>query len=363
MKSDFAKATSDRPFTLRSLGVGGLAIITLAAHVFFSRGAVRHFSVTYDEPVHVTAGFVAWKTGQMRFNGYHHPPLGELWAALPLVFTGAIVPMQDPAWIRQRWSPADQYQFADRFLYHNRVSASELITRARWMQVALTMLLIILISLVAWRVAGVEAGVLALVFASLSPTLLAHGAIVSTDLMFATWFFGLFASFLFLEKKWGVALTGVALGLCAVSKYFFWGVVPIVGAIFAYEKLVIARTIGKQGTRLSQGHGRLEIASAKRRPRNDIISLLTVLGIAFVVITVVCRPDQLDLYWLGLKSLLTRAQAGRSSFLLGEHRVDGWLIYFPYLFLVKSSLAELAALIVAVTYLSAVLLGYLENTL
>lgn len=304
-----------------------IAVSSLFAHVYFSRGPVRNFSATYDEPVHLTAGVVAWKTGQIRYNGYHHPPLGEMWAAWPTIFTSAIVPTQDPVWIRQRWSPADQYQFADRFLYHNRVDADTLLIRARWMQVALSLIFILFVFIVAWRVAGLDAGVVALAFASFSPTLLAHGAIVSTDLMFATCFFAMFASFLFLDKKWGVVLTGVSLGLCAVSKYFFWGVLPIVAAIFCYEIVVNKKKI-------------LQFPV--------LIKAAVALAISAVIIVIVCRPDQLDMYWLGLKSLFSRAQAGRSSFLLGEHRTEGWLIYFPYLFLVKSTVAELAAVVAAI---------------
>ena len=65
--------------------------------------------------------------------GASHPPLAELWGALPLLFskTPPLLPLGHSAWASQTWTPMDQYGFSDAFLYHNRVTADQLLAAGR----------------------------------------------------------------------------------------------------------------------------------------------------------------------------------------------------------------------------------------
>src|SRR4051812_2052699 len=117
-------------------GASALAVL-VAGHFYLGNLAIRDFSPTYDEPVHLTAGYSYWKTGNYRLNGNDHPPFGEMWAAIPLLLLKPVLPVQNPAWLRQSWNPVDQYSFSDTFLYHNRISADTLMTAGRRMQLVL----------------------------------------------------------------------------------------------------------------------------------------------------------------------------------------------------------------------------------
>jgi len=104
-------------------------------HVFLGKTALTSLSPTFDEPVHLTAGYIYWTMGnykrQYRFNGFDHPPFGEMWANLPLLFLKPKLPLNHPAWASQRWRHDDQYPFADEFVYKNHIPADRLIAAGR----------------------------------------------------------------------------------------------------------------------------------------------------------------------------------------------------------------------------------------
>ena len=59
-------------------------ILLLGVFAFLSFGSASRESLTYDEPIHITSGFLFWKTGV--YLDPLHPPFIRLWAALPLLF-------------------------------------------------------------------------------------------------------------------------------------------------------------------------------------------------------------------------------------------------------------------------------------
>src|SRR6266540_2067338 len=72
-------------------------------------------SQTYDEAVHLTAGFSYLTTGDYRLNP-EHPPLSKMLAALPLLFLKPHLPVEDASWAK-----GDAVYFGAIFLYLNRV--------------------------------------------------------------------------------------------------------------------------------------------------------------------------------------------------------------------------------------------------
>jgi hypothetical protein len=298
----------------------------MALHLYLGAGPIRDYSPTYDEPVHLTAGYVYWKTGNYVYNGLHHPPLGEMWAAVPLLFMNPILPVQDPTWIRQTWAPVDQYRFADRFLYHNRIPADRLMAAGRWMQLLLSCVLGILIGWVAWKKGGIVPSVTALALWASSPTFLANGTVVSTDLAFAVSFF---AFFVFLEEApyrlRAAIMAGVALGFCIASKYFSLALLPSLVMIGLWERVV-----------------------AKKRISLPLKNVFIVIAVGFFSMALVYGFSSLNIFWAGLTEIFSRSQAGRSSFFWGRHGNSGWLSYFPVVFLIKTPLPLLIALALAV---------------
>jgi len=177
------------------------ALLFVGLHLYLGGTAIRSFAPTYDEPVHLTSGYVYWTTGDYRMNGLNHPAWGEMWPALPLLFMNPQLPLSHPSWLIQRWKSNEIYQFADVFFFKNNVSPDRMMEAGRWMQLCLSVVLGLVLAWGALRVAGPKAGFWALGFWSVSPTFLSHGSLVSTDLPFAAAFFFYFLSLHF-WKKW-----------------------------------------------------------------------------------------------------------------------------------------------------------------
>lgn len=297
-------------------------LIAAGVHFWLGYSATKELAPTYDEPLHLTAGMVCLKLGAYGYNGLHHPPAAEMAAALPLLFSKAIVPVQDPSWVKQSWDAFSQYRFADRFLYKNRVTDGELMALGRRMQLSLSALLVIAIGLAGWLWKGTIAGVLSAFVAALSTSLLAHGTLVTTDFLFAASFFCVFA-FLPVRQSWlGRLFLGGMVGLSAASKFSAVGIgmAACALAVWAWWK-------------------------EKRVPLHEIKNIGPILAVAVVVVASFYRFSEVGLYIDGFQEFLRRAGGGRSSFFFGDHRTDGWLLYFPALIVMKTELPVLLVLL------------------
>lgn len=71
--------------------------------------------MTFDEGVHLTAGYDYLKTGRYTISR-DHPPLGRLLNALPLLATRAEFPTAHPAWIKQNMFDLFDVIYANRAL-------------------------------------------------------------------------------------------------------------------------------------------------------------------------------------------------------------------------------------------------------
>lgn len=134
-------------------------------------------SVTYDETLHLVSGVSHLETGDFRLAS-DHPPLASMWAALPILFVPhERVPTGDTAWKR-----ADFESIGRRWLFELN-DAQTLIVAPRLMIVAALVMTCLTIFAMTRIVFGTRAALLALFVASLSPTLLAHGRLVTADVV------------------------------------------------------------------------------------------------------------------------------------------------------------------------------------
>jgi hypothetical protein len=90
---------------------------------------------TWDEGIHLAAGYSYLQTGQFRLNP-EHPPLFKLLAALPLLLLRPELPTQHPSWAK-----ANVFDFAVQFMYGNRVDADTILFWGRPVTILLTLLL------------------------------------------------------------------------------------------------------------------------------------------------------------------------------------------------------------------------------
>jgi tetratricopeptide (TPR) repeat protein len=169
-----------------------ISFVLLAFAVVFITLEVSSFrqkSATWDEPIHLTAGYVALAEADYRVDPTH-PPFIRIWAALPLLAlrgVGADTTEIDRTPISEWLTGA--YAFAHQFLYRDH-DADQLLYAARFMVVLWGVVLGILIFCWAHEWLGFVPAVAALTFYTLEPNIAAHARLVTTDLGATCFIFG-----------------------------------------------------------------------------------------------------------------------------------------------------------------------------
>ena len=138
------------------------------AFTALSVGSYTQESATYDEPKHLTAGYVALKLHDYRLD-LESPPLVCLWAALPLMFMSDVTLDTNTV----NWLKGDNTEFYQEFLYKQN-DADRLLYRARFMIVLLGLLLGVLLFSWTRELYGLNPAVCVLALYTLEPNLLAH---------------------------------------------------------------------------------------------------------------------------------------------------------------------------------------------
>lgn len=133
-------------------------------------------SITFDEFPHLTSGLSYLETGDFRLP-IGSPPLGQAWAALPLLlFNVQWPPADDPAFL-----DSDVYGVGRRWFYDLN-NGERLLIVSRCAIVVLLLAACWITYRIACRVFDRRAGLLALALAALSPTMLAHGRLTTVDM-------------------------------------------------------------------------------------------------------------------------------------------------------------------------------------
>jgi Dolichyl-phosphate-mannose-protein mannosyltransferase len=190
-----------------SVGVAGLLLTLFALQAI---STTREESNTFDEPLHITTGYLYWsRTGERLWpeNGV----LSQAWCALPLLFNhenGAIVDGKSPQNMGE-WGQGYQ------FFYGLRNDPATMLLQARAMACLLAVALGALIFVWSSRLFGAGGGLISLFLFSFCPTFLAHGALATTDTGTALCF--LAATYFFWEFTHAASNRNLALSLLATS--------------------------------------------------------------------------------------------------------------------------------------------------
>jgi 4-amino-4-deoxy-L-arabinose transferase-like glycosyltransferase len=190
--------------------------------------SVRGQSQTWDEANHLYAGYRAWTRRDFGVNP-EPPPLVKLVAALPLLGTEWKTPQLSGGHFK-----LEAYLAGRDFLYAN--DADRMLFRARLAAASLCLLLAGLVFAAAHAMFGAGAGFLALGVLVFEPNLLAHGALVTTDVGLAAFVFATaFAYTRYLERPGAgrLAAVGIAGGLALAAKHSGLVVAPMLGLLAA----------------------------------------------------------------------------------------------------------------------------------
>jgi dolichyl-phosphate-mannose--protein O-mannosyl transferase len=190
----------------------------LAIMFFMAFFSMKGISLTMDELAHIPAGFSYLYAKDYRLNP-EHPPLAKDLAALPLLVMGLNFPKDHPSW---NSGTNNQWWFGNQFLFHSGNDPDKIMFFARIPMILLLVFLGWFVFCWARKLGGNRVGLLALTLFAFSPTFLAHGRLVTTDVAaalgatVATYFW---IKFLKNPKASNIILAGITLGIALLLNF------------------------------------------------------------------------------------------------------------------------------------------------
>jgi 4-amino-4-deoxy-L-arabinose transferase-like glycosyltransferase len=335
-----------------------LAVLIALGHAVMAVTATTEKSMTSDEIAHLTAGQAYNTFGDFRLQP-ENGNLPQRWAALPMTLMRAPLPSTS----LPSWRTADVWNYGHAFFYEQSVPVEKWLFAGRAMIAlfsAATGLLVFFQSRAAF---GWRGGFLSLVVFAFSPSFLAHGALATSDVVMTFFFFAAVSAWWrHLEHPGPVnaALSAIVFGLATVAKFSAILLLPM----FALMALIwllsqrgtdawrkglvrVARTAAVHlvvawsviwiffGLRFSPFAPALAEAAGYNHGWEWISSGLGWPGpVVFALQKWRLLPDA---FLYGFTFVLQFAKQ-RGAFLNGEHGIHGWVSFFPYTFLVKSTL-------------------------
>ena len=204
-----------------------LILFTSFLLAFFS---MKGISLTMDELAHIPAGFSYLYKNDYRLNP-EHPPLIKDLAAFPLMFLKLNFPENHPSWTT---GVNNQWWFGNQFMFKSGNNPDQIMFWARIPMIIVMLLFCLFIYFYAKKLFGEKFAILALIFAAFSPTILAHGRLVTTDIgaafgaILATYFWINFLK----NPCWrNVLFAGIVFGCVLLVKFSLILLVPFFGIL------------------------------------------------------------------------------------------------------------------------------------
>ena len=368
-----------RTQTIRAVLTGrAAAVVLLGAYALAGVTATRDKSATFDELVHMLAGHSYWLTNDYRL----HPENGNLpqrWVGLPLWVSGVTFPPLTD----EHWLTADKWELADVYFHAIGNDVEAMLLRSRIMTAVVGVAAGAMVWFWARRLFGAGGGMIALLLFCLSPTMLAHGALATSDMMTAMFFLaavGMTWAMMHRVDAWTILGGGAAIAGLLLSKVSGVFVIPMV-LIMLLIRLYAAHPLLVSGVRRATVTGwhrqlaalggawivqgllvlvlvwgafgfRFEGPNEDRPPTDtytyDFENVVPERGVGAAVLPLMRRLHVLpDAYLYGAAYVAAHA-ASRSAFLAGAYSGTGFRHFFPYAVAVKTPLPMLLILIVAV---------------
>lgn len=373
-----AKPPGAPPPRMRPWLVYAAVTSMLAWYFITSVSAVADKSTTFDELFHLTSGYSYWKFGDFRLQP-ENGNLPQRWAAIPLLFTNTRFPDLD----QDAWRQSAVSEIGEQFFYGIGNDVDAMLFRGRAMIALFGVSLGALIFFWTRSLLGLAPAFLSLGLYSFCPTMLANGALVTSDTAAALFFA---ASTLCIWRvvhrvNWQTLLVGsLVMGGLFVSKFSAFMLLPI-GLILMAIQLVSGRP-----TMITFGRKTWEV----QRPRRRLMIHLVTVAVHAIVVWIVIwafynfrydmfatntrqhnpagemvvgdqplvpwsellqKPGAVEAFIEGARDTHFLPEAylygfaytwqsaqQRRAFLNGNYSIYGWPQFFPYCLLVKTPL-------------------------
>lgn len=355
----------------------GLALLICAAAFAFMLYAALREPAIVDEAAHIPAGYAYVHELDFRLNP-EHPPLVKALAALPLLAIQPKFPTDNTAWTKD---VNGQWAMGEQFLYKSGNDADTTVAVSRIMPMLLTLLTIFFIYFWSRKLMGDAWALLPAFLFAFSPTVLAHGHYVTTDV--GAGFGVLFATYFFLKclrepSPKNIILAGLALGAAELMKFSAVLLIPYFAILTIvhfsanardlrgeYFWLTALRKVGQlvlvflaalaviyaayalftvnypQDRQVSDTREILSSFGGYAPPAGEPCGLMRCLAEADIWMAgnAVARP--MAEYFLGVLMVVQRSSGGNTAYFLGEVSKTGSHLYFPTVYLLKESLPAL----------------------
>ena len=340
------------------------AVLLLALMAVLADGAARRESVTFDEIAHIGAGVSYLQMLDMRMNE-EHPPLAKVLAAVPLLVRGVRADYSHVSWTFSGSGLFKQYLGEWIFGHWLVTRWNDPITTVFWARqpmLLLTLVLGIVLFLYGSRLGDKWGGLLCLCVYATMPVMLAYGPLVLTDIaitLFVVLTLWAFAIMCQSPSRGTVVLFGLAFGGALLSKFS-------AGLLFFCFPAFILSLRWRPAP--EQPVDKAELRAWRRLrwrslTKGILLAALTVYAVYFVLswneptdtlgflghnMAAQLLRRALMPPWVYLRGLAEFAFTTKPpAYIFGHTYPHGVWFFFPVLFLLKSTLAFLLLLVLA----------------
>ena len=366
------------------LAVPLLAGLVLVFVLALALDAARSDSLTVDEPSHLLAGHVARTTGDFRLSP-DHPPLARMFLALPLAGSPAIYDPADAASV-EGWRSGDFFKLGREWVAA-RTDGQQYFHASRFLAILLLALLVVTVGLVAGSRFGAAGGLIALWVVAFDPALLAHGHLATMDVPFALivlWVLvaadRALARPLARPRPGRLALLALLFAAATLIKFSFFALIPALVAMAVaswgqegwreiLRRLVLGALLlgsvafvaiwAAYGFRFAAARGEdaatatMHVLGDNGQPRpttpagawevilHDPATRRDRPGLAAPLLRFARTYHLLPEAYLYGAAYVAKKGLTRASYFRGEHSMEGFALYFPWAFAIKTPLPAL----------------------
>ena len=368
--------------------LASLLLLVIFILTFFT---LRDDTFTFDETAHIGAGFSYLTQKDYRLNP-EHPPLIKDLAAFPLLFLNLNFPKDHHSWIQETPPPWwAQFDFATQFLYKSGNNPDKILFWSRLPMIFVLIFLGWFLFYAVKKLFGPQVALITLFFYTFSPTFLAHGRLITTDVgaalgvVLSTYFW---LKFLKNPNKKNIFLAGIIFGISMLLKFSLITLIPFFGFITIVYALLfsdikkrffsVKKYIGKSFLigligliiviwpvyfyhTFNFPHSQQIRDTEFLMKTSSIPKFLQDFDI-FLAKNSILRP--IGHYLLGVLLAINRSATGNTTFFLGKISAEGWKSYFPLVYLIKEPLAFHVLTIISLIYLAFLIKkNFVKNTL